>query len=174
MAKKKEPSIQDSIDMFKDIINRIGVETITHENRILLVKTNKNSTIMITPDQTLWNALSEDKDFIEKVNPIDVNDKFALSIIGLANNDNWIDINSDEFQSGKIINVSVEGYEYSIPICKDSLPLKLKKAEVSDIAYQISTITMPTITNKVLMLRKYFEGCVPDTSFSIISLFIIV
>lgn len=174
MAQKKEPSIQDAVEYFKNIIDRIGVTEFIYQNRTLLC-TNGKCSIIINIDQLLWNQLIDDESFKSKlfeVNPID-KDKVNMLTLG-DESGSWIDIDIDEFITGKLINITIEGYDYNIAICKDLLPIKLKKAEFNNISYQISTIKMGNVVNKILKLRKTFPGIVDDTSFGIMIVFIVV
>lgn len=174
MAKKKEPSIQDTVTYFKSIIDRIGAGDIVYQNRIMLYNNGKCS-ILITADQTLWNELTNDETFKTKLSEVSPFDKEKIGLLNLGEEiGSWIDLDIDELNSGKVIHIKIEGYDYNIAICKDSLPLKLKKAEMNNISYQLTTMQNQNCINKVLKLRKVFPGLVDDSSFSVMSVFLIV
>lgn len=174
MAKKKEPSIQDAVIYFKSIVERISAGDIIHQNRVMLCNNGKCS-ILITANQTLWDELINDESFKSKMSEVSPFDKERSGLINLGEETgSWIDLDIDELNSGKVIHIKIEGYDYKIAICKDSLPVKLKKAEMNNISYQIATMQNQNYTNKVLKLRKVFPGVVDDSSFSVMSIFLIV
>ena len=177
MAKTKEPSVQDSLKTFNDVIKRIGVESMQMQDHNVLCTTNKKQNVLIRVDNELWNTIME-SELKEKITEIDPCNKGLISLASIPSNDNgvWIEINGEEFQSGKLIEINLDGYDYKISISKDNLILKLRKSELTDIAYQINTFTMieSGVVNKILKLRKRFVGTVENSSFDVMTAFIIV
>ena len=177
MAKTKEPSIQDALKSFKDVFKRLNIISVQKQNRNLLCNTNKKQNVFIRIDSELWNLIMEDP-ISETFKDVDPSDKFTVMLLNSIPNDdnNWVDINAEDFQLGKLINIQLDGYDYKISISKDNLILKLKKAELSDIGYQIGSINMVNsqVVNKVLKLRKRFIGPVENSTFDIMTAFIII
>ncbi len=173
MGKKKEPSIQDSLKTFLDVMQRMDLKNIMYQNNILIGNTIKNgNAVGITMDSQLWQLVRDSKK-IEMI-PLDPTDKHYCGLFSLMENDNgWFDIDIDDFSAGKIISIPVNDHNWTVSINKDVIPLRLKKAEMNGIAYQIVSKTGVLAGNKILKVRKQFAGVVDGGTFSIIVMFII-
>ena len=175
MAKKKEPSIADGVELFKDVMKRSTLTDFIYLNRILLGKTSKDANVLVIPDQTLWNALLEDEEFKTHISELDIsdpeqfqmNEKFSYGN-GIENS-GWVEINAETMYAGEMVNITIDGFKYEIPVNKGLFPTKLKKAEYSNFAYKI--YTDPKLA---LALKKKFDGPVDDSSFTIMRAFIIL
>lgn len=165
MAKKKIPSLEDALEYFKDVINRASLNDYLHVNGILISKNPKDTSILIKPESDLLNKIIEDPDIKSKIKELDVSNpdesKYNEFIEYIENEDEgWVDINCDDLYTGKVINISVNGFNYDLSINKNSIPLKLRKSEFNNISYRI--FTSPKL---VLCIKKKFEGCVENSSF---------
>lgn len=174
MAKAKKQSIEDAINIFEDVMDRSSLTDYLFMNRILISKNPKEHTILIPVDQCLWNALIENPKFKSHIQELDVIDDENNDIIKNCsycndlNSDSWVDLDCNELYAGNLLKINIEGLEYDININKALIPLKLKKAEFTDIKYRIF------IDDMTLALKKRFNYPIEDCGFSIIRLFQIV
>ena len=101
MAKTKEPSIQDALKSFKDIFKRLNIVSVQKQNRNLLCNTNKKQNVFIRVDSELWNIIMEDT-ISDTFKDVDPTDKFTVMLLNsIPSDDNdWINIDAEEFQSG--------------------------------------------------------------------------
>ncbi len=83
----------------------------------------------------------------------------------------WVSISMEEdLVSGKVFKITInKKFGYDIPVNKDILPLKLKKAEYDNISYRVFVSPM-----LLLGIRKRFESKLPKCGFSLTRLFQIV
>lgn len=177
MAAKKVPSVEDAVKIFKDVMNRASLEKFIYLNKTLISQfsnSKKEFYVLILPQQELWNKLIEDHEL--NIKELDVSDKDQYKLlqkISYANDitdEAWIELDSEKFYKGQIINIRPEGFEYDIPVNKELLPFKLRKAEYNNISYKIF------IKNNsfVIALKKYFEPKLDECGFTIIRLFQII
>lgn len=175
MAKKKEPSIDEALNIFKDAINRASLlSPFLYTNSTLLSENAIGKTTLLVPETNLWLKLLEDNDLKESIREIDISnpiehDKLELYQYAEKIEDKslWYDLNTDDLYAGKIIKIKIsDKYDYDVPINKNILPIKLKKSEFNNISYRIFIRK-----HIVLAIKKKFvyEG-IPDASFSIIKL----
>jgi len=148
MAKKKIPSMEDALNDFKSIMLRASLSDYLHVNGILISKNPKDVSVIIKPDKSLYK-------YIEYIKYTDE-----------SNKELWIDINCDDLYAGKVISISVNGFNYEVSVNKNSVPLKLRKAEFNNISYRI--FTNPKL---ILTLAKRFDGYVDDSSFTMFRLY---
>lgn len=177
MATKKVPSVEDAVKTFKDVMTRASLENYLYVNKTLISQfsnSKKEFYVLIVPEQELWNKLIEDTEL--NIKELDVNNKDQynllqkMSYVNDLTNEAWIELDSEKFYKGEIINIRPEGFEYNIPINKELLPFKLRKAEYNNFSYRIF------INNNsfVIALKKYFEPKVDECGFTIIRLFQII
>lgn len=174
MAKAKEPSVDDALVIFKDVMNRSSISNYVHLNGIMIGKNDKDKNVIIVPDKSLWLKISEDEDIKSKLKEIDISDPAESEnklIISYAEVDpKYIDIDIDTLFKGSVIKIKVsDEFTYEIPINKNLLPLKLKKNEFNNIGYWI--FNKPSL---VLALRKRFDFPIDNYGFSMIRLFKII
>lgn len=179
MGKKKEPSIADAVSQIKDVMNRCLLTDYLYMNSKIISKSNKGYSVIIIPDSELWSAIVQDKEILDKMRELDLknpNDAFYIDTINYADNiteESWIDLDAESMYNGKILKVKVtKNYEYDIPINRDLLPLKLKKAEYNNISYKVfSNFTANNKQSLCLGIKKYFNYPLDDTGFYIMRVF---
>lgn len=176
MAKKKIPSIDDALKIFKDAMQRASLSDYLYVDKTLHCKHPKDYTVLVIPDQALWLKILEDdelKDQLKEINITDPNQEEKIKNMRYVENledDGWIDIDSEILFKGKIFKVSSMGFDYEIPVSRALLPLKLKKAEYNNIKYRI--FTSPDL---ILSIKKKFEfPAIPNCGFCMIRLFKII
>ena len=158
MAKKKLPSIEDALESFRNVMTRSSLSSYVYVDYKLLSKSPKGYSILIIPDQELWNQILNDEEFksnMTELNPEDPDTEAQkeLFIYGEdQTSDGWIEADPEILFKGKVFKIKIHGFEYEIPINRDLLPLKLRKAEYNNISYRV--FTSP---NVVLALRKRFD-----------------
>ena len=174
MAAKKEPSVDDAVVVFKDVMQRSSITNYVYLNGTMLGKNDKDKNVLIVPDKDLWIKISEDEDIKPNLKELDISDPAEAEnklIISYAEMDpKYIDMDIDTLFKGNVIKVKVsDEFTYEIPINKNLLPLKLKKNEFNNIGYWI--FNKPSL---VLALRKRFDFPIEGYGFSMIRLFKII
>jgi hypothetical protein len=192
MAAKKIPTLVDAIKQFKDVTTRASLSSYYHVNKILLSINSDGNKILVVPDHALWDAMTGDKNdpnnvFTEGlVKSLDITDREQFELQAYykygddLDNVGWFPIDvTEELFSGKIFKIRIAQYEYQIPINRELMPLKLKKAEYDGIAYRTFGSMKSSGETKepiILGIKKRFEGPkgVDDSGFTIIRLFQVV
>lgn len=167
MAGKKIKST-DAVKYYDDVMTRASASGYCYVNHVILANT-KSKSMLIIPENNLWNDLinrnSGELRELDLNNHEDASKKyifqFAEDLLS-----GWIDIDPEIFSKGKILKISYKDLEYPIPINKDLLPLKLRKAEWNNISYKIFTQK-----NLVLGLKKRFESTLEGYGFTIMNLY---
>lgn len=180
MAKKKEPSIDDALNIFKDVMQRALLSNYVYVNSILVSKNSKGKSILIAPEKELWLKILEDEDLKKSMKELDYgdpNDQEALPFFLYLNelkDLSWTELNSEEMFNGTTIKIKIsEDFGYEHPINKTMLPIKLKKSEFKDIEYCV--FKSNSSNNIILALRKRFEfPAIPEAGFSIIKFFKVI
>lgn len=177
MAAKKEPSIDDALILFKDVMQRASLSNYVYVNKTILSENPKGKSVIIVPDQGLWLSILNDQELKGQMKELDINDpdyenrKSKLSIIENISIDDWTPIDIESLFKGKTLKINVsEDFEYDVPLNKTMLPFKLKKAEFKDISFRL-IIKDNTI---ILALQKRFIFPIEDQSFSLINIFKVV
>lgn len=178
MAKKKEPSIDDALNCFKDVMQRALLSNYVYVNSNLVSKNPKGNSILIIPEQALWLKIIEDEDLRKSMRELDISSKEDQDLntffqyIDKLKEVQWVDLNHEDLFKGLVINIkAISGADYEHPINKNMLPLKLKKSEYKDIDYSVFNGNGSII----LALRKRFIfPDIPDSGFSIIRLFKVI
>lgn len=171
---KKEPTIEDTVNLFFDVINRCGFQVFRRYNTILHSKSKKNSGTFFVVEQNLWNIISEDQDFNEitrEFNPLIDSDRLILDkMIFTKDMDNgWIQIPDEEMQSDKRIFIAIDGFEYNVEINKTIWPIRFRKAENGNFSYKVFRSPFYAFA-----IRKKFEGVGEDASFYMMRVFQII
>lgn len=175
MARKKEPSVDDALNIFKDVMRRASLSNYLYVNKIMFAKNIQDKSIFIIPDQELWLKIIDDPDIKPNLKELDISNpneaslKNLFSYLEYIDDPSWIDIDIETLFAGKIYKISIDEFEYQIPINKNLLPLKLKKAEYNKITYRIFKGS-----SLVLGLKKRFDFPIENCGFSIIRLFKII
>ncbi len=172
MGKKKKPSIDDALKLFKDVIKRSSLTKIYYLNNKMLSRNQKGKLILILPEKDLWEKIKEDEELKTQMTELNILDKDQYSLqeffqYGDDLTKDWFEIDTETLYKGSIYHLLVNGFDYKIPVNRDLLPLKLKKAEYSHISYKV--IINPTM----LLLKKKFETEVPEIecNFTVMRLF---
>ena len=161
MAKKSEKD--KSIELFHSVINRMNVNVLYEYNRMWLIQLDEYRCIII-PDNTLYDELMTDDTFKEKIKPCNVENSRLFSY---TNGTSWIPLDvSEEHFKGKEFNITIDGFNYDIPLNKDLMMVKLRKSEFTDISYQVYKEK-----HLVLGIKKRFDS---EYGFDMIRLFQIV
>ena len=170
MAKKKEPSLEEAIKVFMDVITRSSLTEFFYINNTLISKNPKGNSVVLLLEQSLWNGIIDNIEIKDKLHELDSNnpnhqDDIKLSKYTDIENATWIDIDSEQLYSGKVVKLNVEGLEYELSVNKNLIPLKLKKNEFNDISYTVIPSDMTFI------LRKKFNYPLEDHGFTIMRIF---
>lgn len=175
MAKKKIPSVDDAIKIFKDVMLRASLSDYLYVNNMLISK-NQKGTILVIPDNELWLKLLDDPEIKEHLQELDISipehyEKSQLMVYGEdLENESWVETDSEILYKGKIFKINIKGFEYEVPINRDLLPLKLKKAEYNNISYRV--FIKPNVT---LVLKKRFNfPDIEECGFTIVRMFKII
>lgn len=159
MAKKKITSV-DALNIFKDVMTRALLSEYQYTNRIMIARnTKKGNLVMICPEVDLWNMIIDDPDMKIHMSELLVNDpeqnriSQVTSYMDDLSSDQWIPLDTDLLYKGKVIHLSIEGFDYKIPVNRDLLPLKLRKKEYSGIHYRVFITPF-----HILAIKKKFES----------------
>lgn len=159
---------------FREIIQRSGISQIEFENGIMYGRNSNNASVIIAPGKELWSVIQNDEEMKSMMQPLDATSdlsKRVAMVMGIVteNSNDWIDLDTDTLYKGKIIKISVDGFEYDITINRDMLPLKLKKAEYNNIRYRIRLMGDP-----ILIVQKEFKQVPPDCDYTMSRVFQII
>ena len=177
MAKKNQPSIEDAIKSFKEVMQRASLSNYYYVGNVIISKNNDGNTILVIPEQLLWDKLIEDETWKTESNfrEPDVTKPQEANLSSWAEygkdlEADWfpIDIDADLY-TGKVFKIKINGYEYKISINRDLMPMKLKKTEYEGVSYKVFLKPL-----QVLAVKKKFEGVVDGGGFTIIRLFQII
>ncbi len=167
MAKTKEPTIKDSLLIFKDVLKRSKISNLVYQKNVIMGKHKDGYTVFFIVEEDLWILASQDGDIMNNMVALDTEKyphivkKFLLAE-GM-NIDEWIGIDPDQMYSGELVHITIDNLDYDIPINVKVFPLKLRKTEFTGFAYRITT----TADARVITIRKKFETPIPDTGFYI-------
>lgn len=173
MAKKKDPSLEDAINIFEDAMNRSSLSTYLHVNRIIISKNPNGQSIIIVPEENLWLGLLEKEEFKSHLKELDLSNSIDQDISKKCiygedlNNESWIDLNNELLYSGKLIKLKIDNLEYELSVNKNLIPLKLKKAEYNNISYRV-------FPDMALAIKKKFEYPLENHGFTMMRIFQIV
>ena len=173
MAKKKEPTVADAVNTFKEVMKRASLSSYYHVNAKLLSPNVANNMILVIPESGLWERLQNDQDI--KPIELDITDPSqSLDLQWFAYGEDlencWVPIDmNEELFHGKVFKIKLRGWDYQVPVNRDFMPLKLKKAEYNNISYRM--FSKPGF---VLAIKKYFESQIEGLGFTVIRLFKVV
>lgn len=142
-------------------------------NGILLSRTAIDRVLIVVPDKSLLTAMLDSKEI--NIEEMDSTHKYYDHLYELfkygedLDNNEWIEL-TDELYNGKIVYIKLKDSEDPIEITKDLLPIKLKKAEYTDIYYRIFVDKFATI----VALRKDFKSINEGYSFTTLTLFRVI
>lgn len=164
MAAKKIKSDQDAIKYFDGVVTRSSASGYIYVNNIALFKTKDDKSMLIVPEDKLWNEIVSRPDYIRE---IDLNNKEESDFRGIFKfaddlNEGWIDLDTNILSAGKVMKISYKSIEYEIPINKDLLPLRLTKDEWNNVTYRIF------IDPLTLVIRKKFETGIEGFDFNML------
>lgn len=174
MGKKKEPSMEEAVKIFKDVMSRTSLSNYIYVNHTMISKTPKGRSVLILPDINLWKEIIIDEEIDKRELDIKNPDEIKLqSLFSYADNmesDEWINLDSELLFKGKIIKIRVNGFDYKISLNRDLIPLKLRKSEYYKISYRIFVSN----DSFVLGIKKRFDYPLEDSGFYIMRLFKII
>lgn len=157
MGVKRVPTVDDAVKEFKSVMLRASLDSYLYVDRYMLSKSVKDFTVIIIPDQELWVKLLDDEEIKPKLQALDLNDSDQSTKVPLfrfadeIESEGWLEPDLEQFFKGTVIKVKVPNFEYDLSITKDSLPIKLRKAEQNRVAYRV--FLKPNIT---LAIKKRF------------------
>lgn len=175
MGKTKIPSVDDALLNFKDVMHRASLTNYLYVNKTLLGKNAKDQSILIIPDQELWLKILDDPDLKKCIKELDISNQqenslqYIFTYADSIDDPSWIDINVDILFAGKIFKANIDGLDYEVPINKNLIPLRLKKAEYTKISYKIFKGE-----SIILGIKKRFDFPIKDYGYSIIRLFKVI
>ena len=174
MARKKEPSAEDAIKYFKEIMHRAELYDYSYVSGCFISKNKNGSRIFIVPDEQLAAAIYDDVDLKDHIQELDTSTSDNVDLVSLINqirnldSEAWIAADNEVLFKGKLLKVYLDKYEYDISIHKALIPLKLKKSEYTDIYYRI--ISDPYS----LVLNKRFPPMIEGYGFNLLRVYQIV
>lgn len=164
MAGKKIQSPESAIKYFDEVMVRSNASAYRYVNQTILAS-SKGRSILIIPEKSLFNELVK-RDEFKELNMSVPEEASLNSIFQYADDGSgWIELDTDALSKGKVMKITYKSLEYEIPINKDLLPLKLRKAEWNELYYK-----MYTGKNLVIGLKKKFQQ-LDGYNFQIISLY---
>ena len=173
MAKTKEPTVKDSVLIFKDVLTRSKMSPLIYQNHVIYSLHKEGYSVLTVVEDELWNWASQDPDIRGKLVPADPhkNHEILQKFIYAEgmDSDNWISLDPDKMYSGELIQLKIDGFEYDIPVNVKVFPLKLRKNEFSGFAYRVTKMDKFTLS-----IRKKFETPIPGTSFYMVIPFQII
>lgn len=170
MAKKKELSIEDAVNSFKDVISRGSFNPLLRYNNNIYTMNDKNITLWISVDKTLMELIEKEYN-IEELNPLkhrNIIDNMKY-LEDINNEDHWNKIPDEDMITDKMISINVNDLEYKIEINFKIFGIRFRKAEVNNFAYRINKDNIISLS-----VKKKYESPIPDTNFTIMRLFQII
>lgn len=165
MATKKIPSMEDALNIFKDVMNRASLKEFVYSNRVMISKNPKRQSVIIIPELGLWEKMTTDTEFMKNVKEIGINDPDkGLLLYGEKLDDGWMEVDTQTIMGGSVFKITVESLVYELLINKNMIPLKLKKSEANNISYKVFS------SSSILALKKVFDSPVDGGSFTIMRL----
>lgn len=152
--------MEDAVTNFKQVMSRASLKDYSYVNRIMLSKNPKGQSILIIPEQGIWDSIINDKEFMSHM-------REATSDISLfkygeeVDSGTWIEVDPQVIYNGSVFKISIDDLTYELLINKNMIPLKLKKAEVNDIWYRVF------LNPSVLVVKKKFTFPVDGGSFTV-------
>lgn len=165
MAKKKEPCVADALMWYKSVIGRSFLSTYLYVNKVILYKTRKDSSVLVIPEDRLWEEIVRDDEMKSQLKELDMDnpEENSLShIFSYADNLydlGWVELPADRIHQGDVIKLKLDGINHDVSINRALIPLKLKKTEATDISYRV----VQKDTEVILLIKKKFtypmDGC---------------
>jgi len=121
-----------------------------------------SSYVIIIPDQDLAPYVIPEKYEFSNNERI----KSLLPHILSINENNWIQLNDSEVESGFNIKIDLEGFNYQTEINKKIMPLRLLKKEFNNFYYMIKYGIDP-----LFFIKKIFTNVIPNTNFTIMQIY---
>lgn len=186
MGKKKEPSVQDAVKLFKDVAHRATLTDYLMVNGKFVSKNTKEQNIIIAPESNIYKAITEDEELSKSIKELDISNPAEYAMQNLfqfaddVDSSEWIELNAESLFKGDVIKISIANhFEYEIPVNRNLLPLKLRKSEYSDIYYRVfirqnirgAEDSTPIVE---MGIKKKFTFPIDGCNFSIIRMFKVV
>lgn len=167
---KKEPTLQDAVTKFLDMMKRSNYVNFIRENNVLYGKNKRRVPIFLYIDRTLWNALPEE--FTKNVRELDmslnedvvIQSKFLYTqrMDGI-----WIPIEDEVMASNQLFDIEVKNGPCNITLNSKVFPFRFKKEDMNNFSYKLHLEG----EEWYFIIKKIVDGPVPDTSFTIVRCF---
>lgn len=144
MATKAVKRSPNAVEVFKDVMQRASLSDYFCVNRFLLSISPKGFAVLMKFDDSLLDKLMEDEEFKKHVKEIDINVPEERALLDEKfihaekfDKSGWVPVDAEKLYSGERLKITLDNFAYSIEFNKDFLPLKLKKAEYTEIEYGV-------------------------------------
>lgn len=157
---------------WQEIIDRSSLSELRNVNGVVIGLTAEKKKTLLVPEPELLTLLLAD-DAHSKLIPFDREETATVDYLpwfdyGLRLSEpGWLELDGEKFYAGEAITVQLGEDTPKAYLSKDSLPLKLKKAEFIDLSYRVFP------AEKVVGIRKHFET-LPGHGFDLLRLFQII
>lgn len=154
------------------MVERSKLTDCRNANGVIIGVTPEKKKVLMVPDTKLLTLLLE-LDGDNKVTAYDIEEKSTGEYrswfdYGLRLTEpGWLEIDGEKLGAGETITIQLADDQPSVYLSKDSLPLKLKKAEFTGLSYRVFP------AEKVVGIRKRFEN-LSDHGFELIQLYQII
>ena len=123
---------------------------------------NYSSYVVIIPDKDLAQYVIPEKYEFSNNERI----KSLLPHLSYVNEDNWVQLNDSEVESGFNIKINLEGFNYQTEINKRIMPLRLLKKEFNNFYYMIKYGNDP-----LFFIKKIFINIIPNMNFTLMQIY---
>ena len=172
MGKKKDLTIEDAVEAFKSSMVKVGFESFIRYNRNLYSINKNKKYIIIAPDENLYLKLIDDPSVdireLDPSNKVDRRIQPAFEFVESMDDNGWIEIDSEKMINNEIVKIELDGFPYPIELNNKIFIFRLKKNEFNNFYYKLS------LGNRWFAVKKYFEGPVEKSGFTIVRGFHII
>lgn len=163
MGKKKEPTILDAVENFKAVTSKVGFRSFIRYNRNMYSINQNKKHVIIVPDEALYLALLDDKDFsmreLDLTSASDRRIQPSFQFVENMDSVGWIEMDAEKLRNNEKITIELSGYPYPLDINIKLFLFRLKKDEFNKFYYRLS------LNDKSFAIKKYFEGPVENSGF---------
>lgn len=172
MSKKREIIPETAMSLWQEIIDRANLTELRNVNGVVIGLTAERKKTLLIPEPRLLTLLLADETH-SKLLPFDREEITTIDYLpwfdyGLRLSEpGWLELDGEKFYAGETITVQLGEDTPKAYLSKDSLPLKLKKAEFVGLSYRVFPV------EKVVGIRKHFDT-LPEHGFELLRLFQII
>lgn len=158
--------------LWQEIIDRANLTELRNVNGVVIGLTAEMKKTLLVPEPGLLTLLLAD-DAHSKLVPFDRDEATTVDYLpwfdyGLRLSEpGWFELEGEKFYAGETITVQLGEDAPKAYLSKDSLPLKLRKAEFVGLSYRVFS------AEKVVGIRKHFDT-LPEHGFDLLRLFQII